>query len=189
MDITEADAEMRAAHTAIGGLIARCSLLDYRVSQFIARWFCAHEKQKFLSYTLRAMPFAGLGYHSPNMEISQAQRMARSAHHAGSIDLEKCSQLSPGVAAAKPICAQGQVSAARGQESADAFRDGSHIVGGGHHWALPAGQLLVHKRCGRVMPRHGQSLLQLTVTGQLAPAGDAEHFGGDHRAVAARPRP
>jgi hypothetical protein len=58
MDITEADAEMRTAHTAIGGFIARCSLLDYRVSQFIARWFCAHEKQKFLSYTLRAMPFA-----------------------------------------------------------------------------------------------------------------------------------
>lgn len=58
MDITEADTEMRAAHAAIGGLIARCSLLDYRVSQFIARWFCAHEKQKFLSYTLRAMPFA-----------------------------------------------------------------------------------------------------------------------------------
>src|SRR5690606_31726668 len=23
-----------------------------------ARWFCAHEKQKFLSYTLKAMPFA-----------------------------------------------------------------------------------------------------------------------------------
>jgi hypothetical protein len=58
MDITEADTEMRDAHAAIGGLIARCSLLDYRVSQFIARWFCAHEKQKFLSYTLHAMPFA-----------------------------------------------------------------------------------------------------------------------------------
>ena len=28
---------------------------------------------------LRKHPFAGLGYHSPNMEISQAQRMARSA--------------------------------------------------------------------------------------------------------------
>lgn len=58
MDINEADAEMRAAHAAIGGFIARCSLLDYRVSQFMARWFCTQEKQKFLSYTLKAMPFA-----------------------------------------------------------------------------------------------------------------------------------
>lgn len=58
MDVHQADAEMRAAHAEIGGFIARCSLLDYRVSQFIARWFCAHDKQKFLSYTLKAMPFA-----------------------------------------------------------------------------------------------------------------------------------
>lgn len=58
MEIQQADAEMHAAHTAIGGFVARCSLLDYRVSQFMARWFCAHEKQKFLSYTLKAMPFA-----------------------------------------------------------------------------------------------------------------------------------
>jgi hypothetical protein len=58
VDINQSDAEMNAAHIAIGGFIARCSLLDYRVSQFIARWFCANEKQKFLSYTLRAMPFA-----------------------------------------------------------------------------------------------------------------------------------
>jgi hypothetical protein len=58
MDILEADAEMRVAHAEVGGLIARCSLLDYRVSQFMARWFCAHDKQKFLSYTLKAMPFA-----------------------------------------------------------------------------------------------------------------------------------
>lgn len=58
MEVHETDAEMTAAHTAIGGLIARCSLLDYRVSQFVARWFCAHEKQKFLSYTLKAMQFA-----------------------------------------------------------------------------------------------------------------------------------
>ena len=57
MEIHEADAEMRAAHAAIGGFIARCSLLDYRVSQFMARWFCTQEKQKFLSYTLKAMPF------------------------------------------------------------------------------------------------------------------------------------
>jgi len=57
MDIHESDAEMRAAHAAIGGFIARCSLLDYRVSQFIARWFCMNDKQKFLSYTLNAMPF------------------------------------------------------------------------------------------------------------------------------------
>jgi hypothetical protein len=58
MEIYEADAEMRDAHAAIGGFIARCSLLDYRVSQFMARWFCAGDKQKFLSYTLRAMDFA-----------------------------------------------------------------------------------------------------------------------------------
>jgi len=58
VDILEADAEMRDAHAAIGGFIARCSLLDYRVSQFVARWFCSHDKQKFLSYTLKAMPFA-----------------------------------------------------------------------------------------------------------------------------------
>lgn len=58
MDIHEADTEMRNAHAEIGEFIARCSLLDYRVSQFIARWFSSHEKQKFLSYTLKAMPFA-----------------------------------------------------------------------------------------------------------------------------------
>jgi len=58
MEVQEADAAMRDAHAAIGGFIARCSLLDYRVSQFVARWFCAQEKQKFLSYTLKAMPFA-----------------------------------------------------------------------------------------------------------------------------------
>lgn len=54
----DADAEMNAAHSSIGGFIARCSLLDYRVSQFMARWFCARDKQKFLSYTLKAMSFA-----------------------------------------------------------------------------------------------------------------------------------
>lgn len=59
MSVQEPDAEMQAAHGAIGRLIARCALLDYRVSQFVARWFCAHDKQKFLSYTLKkAMPFA-----------------------------------------------------------------------------------------------------------------------------------
>jgi hypothetical protein len=58
MKVEAADAEMKDAHAAIGGFVVRCSLLDYRVSQFVARWFCAHEKQKFLSYTLKAMPFA-----------------------------------------------------------------------------------------------------------------------------------
>ena len=58
MDSHETDAAMRDAHAAIGGFIARCSLLDYRVSQFVARWFCVHEKQKLLAYTLKAMPFA-----------------------------------------------------------------------------------------------------------------------------------
>lgn len=57
MDVQEANIQMNSAHTAIGGFIARCALLDYRVSQFMARWFCAHEKQKFLAYTLKAMPF------------------------------------------------------------------------------------------------------------------------------------
>ena len=58
MEIQEAETEMCAAYAAIGGFIVRCSLLDFRVSQFMARWFCAHEKQKFLSYTLKAMPLA-----------------------------------------------------------------------------------------------------------------------------------
>jgi hypothetical protein len=58
MDVQTADTEMNDAHAAIGRFVARCSLLDYRVGQFMARWFCAHEKQKFLSYTLMAMPFA-----------------------------------------------------------------------------------------------------------------------------------
>tara|TARA_R100001244_G_scaffold20643_2_gene21403 strand:- start:77297 stop:77833 length:537 start_codon:yes stop_codon:yes gene_type:complete len=58
MEVKEGDAEILAAHAAIGGFIARCSLLDYRVSQFMARWFCTSDKQKFLSYTLKAMPFA-----------------------------------------------------------------------------------------------------------------------------------
>jgi hypothetical protein len=58
MEFQKTDAEMSDAHAAIGGFVARCSLLDYRVSQFMARWFCAQEKQKFLAYTLKAMPFA-----------------------------------------------------------------------------------------------------------------------------------
>lgn len=57
MEVHQTDARMQAAHAAMGGFIARCSLLDYRVSQFMARWFCTQEKQKFLSYTLKAMPF------------------------------------------------------------------------------------------------------------------------------------
>ncbi|GGB94729.1 hypothetical protein GCM10011494_11520 [Novosphingobium endophyticum] len=57
MDIHKADDDMRAAHAEMGGLIARCSLLEYRVGQFMARWFCANQKQKFLSFTLKAMPF------------------------------------------------------------------------------------------------------------------------------------
>jgi len=59
MDANAAEAEMHEAHAAVGGLIARCSLLDYRLCQFMARWFCVHDKQKFLSYSFRAMPFAG----------------------------------------------------------------------------------------------------------------------------------
>lgn len=56
-NIDETEDRMQAAHAAIGGFIARCALLDYRVGQFAARWFCADDKQKFLSYTLKAMPF------------------------------------------------------------------------------------------------------------------------------------
>ena len=72
---------MRAAHAEIGGFIARCSLLDYRVGQFVARWFCANEKQKFLAYTLRPMPFAEkrqvieerlLGWHGDPVALRQA---------------------------------------------------------------------------------------------------------------------
>jgi hypothetical protein len=58
MDIQASAREMDQAHAKIGGFVARCSLLDYRSSQFIARWFCEGEKQKFLSYTLKAMDFA-----------------------------------------------------------------------------------------------------------------------------------
>lgn len=57
MTIEEANDGINDAHEAIGGFVARCSLLDYRVSQFIARWFASQNKQKFLSYTLKAMPF------------------------------------------------------------------------------------------------------------------------------------
>jgi hypothetical protein len=58
MDIQAFAREMDQAHAKIGGFVPRCSLLDYRTSQFIARWFCEGEKQKFLSYTLKAMDFA-----------------------------------------------------------------------------------------------------------------------------------
>ncbi len=58
MDPHLSDSAMHEAHAAIGGFVARCALLDYRVGQFLARWFCSHEKQKFLAYTLKAMPFA-----------------------------------------------------------------------------------------------------------------------------------
>ena len=57
MENHQSEHEMQLAHAAIGGFVVRCALLDYRVSQFMARWFCAHEKQKFLAYTLKAMPF------------------------------------------------------------------------------------------------------------------------------------
>lgn len=57
MDVQASGREMELAHASIGGFIARCALLDYRMSQFIARWFCEGEKQKFLSYTLQGMKF------------------------------------------------------------------------------------------------------------------------------------
>jgi hypothetical protein len=52
------DTETQSAHAAIGGFIVKCSLLDYRASQFISRWFCSGEQQKYLSYTLQGMNFA-----------------------------------------------------------------------------------------------------------------------------------
>lgn len=57
MDNHHTEAEAQDAHRAIGAFVARCSLLDYRVGQYLARWFCEGEKLRFLSYTLKAMPF------------------------------------------------------------------------------------------------------------------------------------
>lgn len=45
------------AHAKIGGFLTRCSVLDYRAAQLIARWFCTGEKQKYLSYVLHSMEF------------------------------------------------------------------------------------------------------------------------------------
>ena len=49
--------EVTTAHELIGGFIVRCSLLEYRASQLVARWFCAGQKQKYLSYVLHGMSF------------------------------------------------------------------------------------------------------------------------------------
>lgn len=51
------EAEVKSAHSTIGGFIARCSALDYRTGQLIARWFCTGDKQRYLSYVLHSMPF------------------------------------------------------------------------------------------------------------------------------------
>lgn len=51
------DREVQAAHALIGGFIVRCSALEYRASQMIARWFCNGQKQKYLSYVLHGMSF------------------------------------------------------------------------------------------------------------------------------------
>lgn len=45
------------AHAIIGGFLARCSALDFRTGQLIARWFCSGDKQKYLSYVLHSMEF------------------------------------------------------------------------------------------------------------------------------------
>ena len=45
------------AHAIIGAFMVHCSLLEYRVSQLIARWFCTDDKQKYLSYVLHGMTF------------------------------------------------------------------------------------------------------------------------------------
>lgn len=49
--------KVEQAHAAIGGFLVRCSALDFRAGQLIARWFCSDEKQKFLSYVLHSMDF------------------------------------------------------------------------------------------------------------------------------------
>lgn len=54
---SEDEAEVQSAHSTVGGFIARCSALDYRTGQLIARWFCTGDKQKYLSYVLHSMPF------------------------------------------------------------------------------------------------------------------------------------
>jgi hypothetical protein len=51
-------AKVEQAHAAIGGFLVRCSALDFRTGQLIARWFCSNEKQRFLSYVLHSMSFA-----------------------------------------------------------------------------------------------------------------------------------
>lgn len=56
--VDPAHSEIQDAHAALGGFVARCSLLEYRISQFMARWFCAGEKQKYLAYTFKAMPLS-----------------------------------------------------------------------------------------------------------------------------------
>ncbi len=56
-DTATADPEIEKAHALIGGFIVRCSALEFRASQLIARWFCADTKGKYLSYVLHGMSF------------------------------------------------------------------------------------------------------------------------------------
>ena len=55
--VAQEAAKVEEAHAAIGGFLARCPALDFRVAQLIARWFCSGDKQNYLSYVLHGMPF------------------------------------------------------------------------------------------------------------------------------------
>jgi len=55
VDISVRNAEH--AQEIIGHFVVHCSLMDYRASQFIARWFLEDDKLKYLSYVLHAMNF------------------------------------------------------------------------------------------------------------------------------------
>jgi hypothetical protein len=45
------------AHAVVGGFVLRCSVLNYRVGQMVAHWFCTDEREKFLSYVAHAIDF------------------------------------------------------------------------------------------------------------------------------------
>jgi hypothetical protein len=59
-DPTTTSASTHTAHEYVGAFLVHCSLLEYRASQFVARWFCSEQKQKFLGYTLHGMRLAEL---------------------------------------------------------------------------------------------------------------------------------
>ena len=56
-DSTFAQSVTAQAHEAVGAFILRCALMDYRASQFIARWLTRGEPFKFLSNVMHVMDF------------------------------------------------------------------------------------------------------------------------------------